>query len=93
MEKPKQTFFANLVDMVGFPGGSDGKECLQCRRPRFDLWVRKKPQRGEWLPTLVFLPGEFHGKRSLVGYSPWGRKELDMTEQLSLQQDKGTGLS
>ena len=31
--------------------------------------------------TLVFLSGEFHGQRSLAGYSPWGRKELDMTEQ------------
>ena len=36
----------------------------------------------KWRPTPVFLPGEFHGLRSLVGYSPWGRKELDMTEQL-----------
>ena len=33
-------------------------------------------------PTPVFLPGEFHGQRSLAGYSPWGHKELDMTEQL-----------
>ena len=31
----------------------------------------------------VFLPGKFHGQRSLVGYSPWGRRESDMTEQLS----------
>jgi len=38
------------------------------------------PWRREWLPTLIFLPGEFHGQRSLVGYSPWGRKELDRTE-------------
>ena len=34
--------------------------------------------------TLVFLPGEFHGQRSLAACSPWGRKELDMTERLSL---------
>ena len=40
--------------------------------------------RKEWQSTPVFLPGEFHGQRSLVGYSPWGCKELDMTEQLSL---------
>ena len=33
-----------------------------------------------WQPTPVFLPGESHGWRSLIGYSPWGRKELDMTE-------------
>ena len=36
------------------------------------------------LATLVFLPGEFHGERSLVGYSPWGCKELDATELLTL---------
>ena len=35
---------------------------------------------GRGLPTPVFLPGEPHGQRSLVGNSPWGRKELDMTE-------------
>ena len=34
----------------------------------------------EWLPTPVFLPGEFHGQRSLAGYTPWDLKELDMTE-------------
>ena len=43
--------------------------CLQCRRPRFDPWVSKVPWRREWQPTLVFLPGEFHAQRSLVGYS------------------------
>ena len=36
--------------------------------------------RRKWLPFSVFLPGEFHGERSLVGYSPWGRKESDTTE-------------
>ena len=41
------------------------------RRPGFDRWVGKIPWRGEWLPILVFLPGESHGQRSLVGYSPW----------------------
>ena len=34
----------------------------------------------EWQPTPVFLPGESHGQRSLVGCSPWDRKELDTTE-------------
>ena len=38
----------------------------------------------EWLPTPIFLPGKSHGQRSLVGYSPWGHKELDTTEQLTL---------
>ena len=63
---------------------SDGRVSLQCRRPGFDPWVRKIPWRREWQPTPVFLPGEFHGKRSLVGYSPWGHKELDTTDWLWL---------
>ena len=46
----------------------------------FDLWVGKIPWRMEWLPTVVFLPGEFHGQRSLAGYSPWDHEELDMIE-------------
>ena len=36
------------------------------------------------MPTLVFLPGEFHRQRSLAGYSPWGHKESDTTKQLTL---------
>ena len=42
------------------------------------------PWRSKWQPTSVFLPGEFHRQRSLAGCSPWGRKEPDMTERLSL---------
>ena len=42
--------------------------------------VGKIPQRREWQPAPVFLPGESHGQRSMVGYSPWGRKESDLTE-------------
>ena len=58
---------------------------LQCRRPGFDPWVGKVPWRREWQPTPVFLPRESHGQRSLAGYySPWGCKELDTTEQLTL---------
>ena len=44
----------------------------------------EKTLQREWLPTVVFLPGEFHGQRSLAGYSPWGRKESDKTERLTL---------
>ena len=67
----------------GFPGGSDCREIhLQCRRPGFDPWVGKIPWRKEWQPTPVFLPGESHGQRSLVDYSPWDCKESDTTEQL-----------
>ena len=38
----------------------------------------------EWQPTPVFVPGESHRQRSLAGYSPWGHKELDATERLTL---------
>ena len=56
--------------------------CLRCRRPRFDPWVGKIPWRRKWQSTPVLLPGKSHGQRSLVGYSPWGRKESDTTERL-----------
>ena len=63
-----------------------GKEpACQCRRGRFDPWVRKSPWRRKWQPTPVFLPGESHEERSLAGYDPRGRKESDRTEQLSTQ--------
>ena len=47
---------------------------------RIGPWVRKILWRREWHPTLVFLPGESHGQRSLAGYSPQGCKESDVTE-------------
>ena len=50
------------------------------KRSGFSPWVRKIPWRRKWQPTPVFLPGKSHGQRSLVGYSPWGHKELDTTE-------------
>ena len=43
----------------------------RCKRFGFNPWVGKIPWRRKWQPTPVFLPGEFHGRRSLVGYSPW----------------------
>ena len=77
---------ASLLETIhgvhwGFPHGSDGKEsACNVGHPRF----RKIPWRREWQPTPVFLPGESHGQRSLVGYSPWGCKELDTNEWLML---------
>ena len=75
-----------LVLLVGFLSGSSGKEpARQHRRHKrhgFDPWVGKIPWRRKWQLTPVFLPGKSHGWRSLVGYSPWGHKESDMTEQL-----------
>ena len=43
---------------------------------------QEDPWRREWLPTTTVLPGELQGQRNQVGYTPWGRKESDMTEQL-----------
>ena len=72
-----------LSAVVGFPGGSSGKEhACQCRkhkRHRFNPWVGKIPWRRAWQPNPVFLPGESHGQ-SLVDYSPYSHRESDMTE-------------
>ena len=45
--------------------------------------LERFPWRRKWPPTLVLLPGESHGQRSLARYSPWGHKESDMTEATS----------
>ena len=50
----------------------------------FSPWNGKIPWRRAWQPTPIFLPREFHGQRRLAGCSPWGCKELDTTEQLTL---------
>ena len=50
------------------------KNLPKMQETRFDSWVRKIPWRREWQPTPVFLPGEFHGQRSLVGFHPWVAK-------------------
>ena len=70
---------------LGSSGGTRVKSACQCRRSngcRFDSWVGKSPWRRKWQPTPGFRPGESHGQWSLAGYSPLGRKELDMTERL-----------
>ena len=69
---------------------TSGKElacqCRRCKRYGFSPWLRKIPQKRAWPPTPVFLPGEFHGQRSLGGYSPWGHKESGTTERLSISE-------
>ena len=61
-----------------------------CFKQKKDLKKKKKTtwlfNRGLTQPTPVLLPGKFHGWRSLVGYSPWGHKESDMTERLHLTE-------
>ena len=67
----------------GLPGGSAVKTLpaiQEAREMRVRSLARKTPWRRAWQPTQVFLPGETHGQRSLVGYSPQGRKESDTTE-------------
>ena len=59
-----------------------GQEATATRRPSFTPWVGKILWRRKWQPTPVLLPGKSHGQRSVVGYSPWGCKELDTTERL-----------
>ena len=60
------------TDLLWWP--SDKESTCQCRRCGFDLWVRKILWRSKWQPTPVFLPGKFHGQRSLEGYNPWSHK-------------------
>ena len=56
------------------------KNLLQRGKLGFDPWVRKIHWKRQWLPTPVFLPGESHEQRTLVGYSPWDCKQLDTAE-------------
>ena len=82
-------YIVKYIFLWSFPGGSDVKaSACSAGDLGFDPWIRKIPWRRKWQPTPVFLPGESHGWRSLVGYSPWGRKELDTTERLmNLRED------
>ena len=59
-------YLVSCVILSGLPWWLSGKEAAcQCRRRRFDSWVRKIPWRRKWQPTPVFLPGKSHGQRSL----------------------------
>ena len=68
---------------MGFPGGAMVKtlpaKAGKVRDRSLISGLGRSPDR-KWQPVPVFLPGESHGQRSLAGYSPWGRKELDVTE-------------
>ena len=75
--------FQQYCNYRGFPGGSDGKESACNAGDPGSIYWGKIPWRREWQPTLVFLPGEFRGQRSLVSFSPWGGKESDTTEWLT----------
>ena len=70
-----------------FQGATSGKESASnagdIREVGLIPGLGRSPGKGNGLPTPLFRPGEFHGQRSLVGNSPWGRKELDTTERLT----------
>ena len=74
----------NTQKLYGLPRWLGGKEsacqCRRCRRHSFDPWVRKTLWSRKGQSTPVFLPGKFHGQWSLVGYTPKGHSELDVTE-------------
>ena len=72
-----------MSGVEGFPGVLGKRTRLPMQETlethAFDPWVGKIPWRRERQPTPVFLPGKAHEQRSLAGYNPWGRKELDTT--------------
>ena len=76
--------------------GARGREsACQCRRLKgcwFDARFGKIPWRSKCETAVVFLPGKFHGKKSLAGYSPWGLKESDIVEQLSTRMPYMAGI-
>ena len=69
---------------LGLPWGSDSKESACSAGDPGSPWVGKISCQRKWQPNPVFLPGESHGRGSLAGHSPWGHKEGDMTERLTL---------
>ena len=62
------------------PSNESSWQFRRHRRLRFNPWIGKIPWSGKWQPTPLFLPGKFHGQRSLVGFSSWDPKELVTTE-------------
>ena len=82
--EPREKRIFLLLRPISFPGGSDGKESA-CNAGDMGLipGSGRSPGEGNDNP-LVFLPGKFHGQRSLAGYSLWGHKESDTIEQLTL---------
>ena len=87
---PKVTY--NYTFNSGTSGNEPTCQCRRHKRHPFSLWVGKIPWRRKWQPTPVFLPRKVHGLRSLVGYSPWGHRESDTTEQLSTHKHSKSDL-
>ena len=78
-----------LVNFKGYPGSSDSKESACNAGDPGLILGSENPLKKGIVTTPGFLPGESHGQKGLVGYSPWGHKELDTTEQPTLQSILG----
>ena len=78
-------FFVCFNSIMGFLVAQMVKNPLAMQ----ETWVEKILWRRKWQPTPVFLPGKFHGERSLVGYSPRSHKELDTIEQVGMKMNEG----
>ena len=74
------TYFTYCDDFKGFTGGADGKESACNEGTQVEFLGREDPLEKEIATHSGFLPGKFHGLLSLIGYSPWGRKESETTE-------------
>ena len=86
MQKNQVGTLIHTIHKTGFPGGAVVKNLPAMQEKQetwFNHWVRKIPWSRKWQPTPALWPGDFQGQRNLVGYSPRGRRELDMTEKLT----------
>ena len=83
---------SNSMDISKDIWWHNGKEstcqCRRHKRHRFNPWVGKISWRRKWQPTPELLPEESHEQWSLVGYSPWGRTESNMTEHVHVHAKK-----
>jgi len=70
------------VNIRSFPVAQTVRRLPTMWETQVHPWIGKISWRRQWQPTPVFLPGKSHGRKNLVGYSPWGREESDMTERL-----------
>ena len=80
---PEGTYVLQFSVGILSPKDHQQEPACQCRRGkrcRFGCWVGKIPWRRKWQLSLIFLPGKFHGERSLMGYCPRDHRELDMAE-------------
>ena len=81
MQVKKPQLELDIKQQTGSRSGKESMKAVYCH-PAYLIYMQSISWK--WQPTPVFLPGEFHGQRSLAGYRPWGCKESGMTEHLSL---------